>query len=274
MTTTAHHADLAAAQLKAAYPSYKPRIGIVLGSGLGDFVEHLDKSIAIPYTDLPGFPHGSVHGHANKLVLGSISGIDVVCLQGRAHSYEGENHHTVKTYVRTLQRLGCQTFLATNAVGSLNKDVGPGELMLINDHINIQPSNPLVGPNDDDFGPRFLPVDNAYDVTLRQQFLATAKELSISLHEGVYVSVLGPNYETAAEIRAFRLLGGDVVGMSTVPEVLVAHHCGMKVAVLSTITNFATGLATSSHDHNEVVKTARNAASKLSQLIKHWLIKH
>ncbi len=271
MQTETAHPDQVAAQLKTSYPGYQPQIAVVLGSGLGGFVDHLEDRVVIPYADLPGFPISSVHGHAGKLVLGRTSGKDVICLQGRAHPYEGENHAAVKMYVRTLQRLGCNYFIATNAVGSLNKDVQPGELMLINDHINFQSSNPLVGPNDDDFGPRFLPVDQAYNVKLREQFLSTASELNIHLHEGVYFAVLGPSYETAAEIRAFRLLGADVVGMSTVPEVLIAHHCGMKVAVISTITNFATGLNTTDHDHNDVVKVAARGGEKLNQLLCRWI---
>lgn len=271
MQTEIAHPDQVAAQLKTAYPGYQPQIAVVLGSGLGGFVDHLEDRVVIPYADLPGFPISSVHGHAGKLVLGRTSGKDVICLQGRAHPYEGENHAAVKMYVRTLQRLGCKYFIATNAVGSLNKDAQPGELMLINDHINFQSSNPLVGPNDDDFGPRFLPVDQAYNIKLREQFLKTASELNIQLHQGVYFAVLGPNYETAAEIRAFRLLGADVVGMSTVPEVLIAHHCGMKVAVISTITNFATGLNTTDHDHQDVVKVAARGGEKLNQLLCRWI---
>lgn len=272
MPTSIHSADQAAAQLKAAYPQYQPRVGIVLGSGLGSFVDELDNKVNIPYQDIPGFPISSVHGHAGQLVFGTIHGVDIVCLQGRAHAYEGPNHTAVKNYVRTLQRLGCEYFIATNAVGSLNKEIGPGNLMLINDHINLQGSNPLVGPNDEEFGPRFLPVDDAYHPELRAQFLSAAQQLDITLPQGVYLAVLGPNYETAAEIRAFRLMGADVVGMSTVPEVLVAHHCGMKVAVISTITNFATGLNSDTHDHNAVVHVAMQAGADLNRLVNQWII--
>ena len=268
-TSSAH---LAAAKIKERLPSFKPTIGIVLGSGLGSFAEQLDDALVISYDDLPGFPKLTVHGHGGNLVLGYLGGIGVVCLQGRAHSYEGANYDTVKTYVRTLRLLGCEYFLATNASGSLREDVGPGELMLITDHINMQPGNPLVGPNDDEFGPRFLPVDNAYNKELRDQLLSIAHQENISLNQGVYLAVLGPNYETAAEIRAFRILGADAVGMSTVPEVLIAHHCGMKVAVIATITNYATGLAQTSHDHNAVVLMASQAAEKLNLLVKRFVM--
>lgn len=252
-------------------PDFKPAIGIVLGSGLGSFAEQLEDSITINYDELPGFPKISVKGHSGNLVLGYLSGVGVACLQGRAHSYEGNNNEVVKTYVRTLRLLGCDYFLATNASGSLVDGVGPGELMLITDHINLQPCNPLSGPNDDEFGPRFFPLDNAYDSDMRDKLLQIAKDEDINLNQGVYIAVLGPNYETAAEIRAFRVMGADTVGMSTVPEVLVATHCGMKVAVIATITNYATGLAACSHSHDSVVQMASQAAIRLNQLIKRFV---
>ncbi|MDP3705309.1 MAG: purine-nucleoside phosphorylase [Legionellaceae bacterium] len=264
-------AHLACAQIKERFPQFKPRIGVVLGSGLGSFAEQLDDPITISYSDLPGFPNGSVHGHAGKLVLGYSSGVGVICLQGRAHAYEGNNHEVVKTYVRTLKLLGCDYFLATNATGSIRDDLNPGELVLITDHINLQPGNPLAGPNDDTFGPRFLPLDNAYDKETRHALLKVANANDITLHQGTYLAVLGPNYETAAEIRAFRLLGADVVGMSTVPEVLVANHCGMKVAVISIISNYGTGLSTTSHSHEAVVQMASRASEKLNQLLKRFI---
>lgn len=266
--TSAHQA---AEEIKKRLPDFSPKIGIVLGSGLGSFAKQLDDATYISYDVLPGFPELTVHGHGGNLVAGQLSGIDVVCLQGRAHSYEGDSFEQIKTYVRTLKQLGCEYFLATNASGSLREDVGPGELMLITDHINMQPGNPLVGPNDDDFGPRFVPLDNAYDKALRDKLLHLAHEEAISLHQGVYLSVLGPNYETAAEIRAFRILGADAVGMSTVPEVLVANHCGLKVGVIATITNYATGLACESHSHEAVVLMASKAAEKLNRLIKRFI---
>ena len=265
------HAHQSAAYIKQCLPDFKPRIGIILGSGLGGFAEQLDNAVSIDYEQLPGFPVPTVQGHGGKLALGYLAGVGVVCLQGRAHGYEGENSEAVKTYVRTLKLLGCDYFLATNASGSLREDVPPGELMLITDHINMQPGNPLVGRNDDEFGPRFMPLDNAYDHTLRDILLNVALKENISLHQGVYIAVLGPNYETAAEIRAFRMWGADAVGMSTVPEVLVANHCGMKVAVIATITNFATGLDSTSHSHDSVVLTASRAVEKLNRLIKQFV---
>ena len=263
--------QLACEKIKKLLPEFKPTIGIVLGSGLGSFADELEDSVTISYDDLPGFPKVTVHGHSGNLVLGYLSGIGVVCLQGRAHAYEGDNFEIVRNYIRTLKLLGCDYFLATNASGSLREDVGPGELMLITDHINMQPGNPLVGPNDQEFGPRFLPLDNAYDIGMRKKLLNIAHKENINLNQGVYLAVLGPNYETAAEIRAFRILGADAVGMSTVPEVLVANHCGMKVAVISIISNFATGLSHSSHSHESVVSTANQAAEKLNILLKEFI---
>jgi xanthosine phosphorylase len=195
----------------------------------------------------------------------------MVCLKGRVHLYEGISPAFIKTYVRTLKCLGCDYFIATNASGSLKEDMPPGELMLICDHINFQGTNPLVGPNDDEFGPRFLPLDKAYDAEIAAHLIKAAKTCQIKLNQGVYLAVLGPTYETAAEIKAFKILGADAVGMSTVPEVLVAHHAGMKVGAIATITNFATGLTSVSHDHNEVVKVAHVASTHLTQILQQFL---
>ncbi len=253
-------------------PDFKPKIGVILGSGLGSFAEQLESCVKISYADLPNFPNCGVHGHAGALSLGYLGGIGVVCMQGRAHSYEGDQTETVKTYVRTFKLLGCEQLLIINAAGSLRENVAPGELVLITDHINMQPSNPLIGKNDDEFGPRFLPLDKAYNLSMRQKLLNIAVKNDIELHQGVYLATIGPNYETAAEIRAFKLLGADVVGMSTVPEVLVANHCGLQVAVISTITNFATGLTEISHNHEEVVKTASQAADKLNLILREFIL--
>jgi xanthosine phosphorylase len=272
MTIITSNVHLAADYIKKLLPSFTATVGVVLGSGLGKFAEELENAVSIPYENLPGFPKMTVQGHDGKLILGYWKGIAVVCLQGRSHTYEGlENYEIVKTYVRTLKLLGCEYFIATNASGSLREEVGPGELMLVTDHINLQASNPLVGPNDEEFGPRFYPLDNAYDLNMRNDLLAIAKENSINLHQGVYISVLGPHYETAAEIRAFKLLGADAVGMSTVPEVLVANHCGMKVAVIAIITNYATGLTSTSHSHEAVVNMAASASEKLNVLIQQYI---
>lgn len=265
------HAHAAFEAIRKIDKNASAEIGIVLGSGLGGFADVIENPRIIPYTALPGFPKPTVAGHEGKLILGEISGKKIACLQGRTHAYEGQSGDAVKTYVRTLRLLGAHTFIATNAAGSLNVEMEPGTLMLVSDHINLQPSNPLVGENDDDFGPRFYPLDKAYDLSLREKFLALAKKEGIPLHEGVYISVIGPHYETAAEIRAFKIMGADAVGMSTVPEVLTATHCGMKVAVLSVMTNYATGIAKTSHSHEAVLETAREASRNLIHLMKEFI---
>lgn len=268
-------AHLAADYIQKAQPHFKPTVAVILGSGLGQFADELENSVTIDYADIPGFPQLTVHGHVGQIMLGYCGNVGVICLQGRAHTYETlENYEVVKTYIRTMKLLGCTHFIATNASGSLREDVGPGELMLIEDHINFQPSNPLIGPNDDEFGPRFFPLDNAYDKDMREKLTQIAARNAIKLAQGVYISVLGPNYETAAEIRAFKTLGADAVGMSTVPEVLVANHCGLKVAVIATITNYATGLANTSHNHEAVVEMAKTAAEKLNLLIKLYIMEN
>lgn len=251
--------------------SFKPRVGIVLGSGLSELADNLTESITIPYETLPGFPRIHVKGHRGNLILGYLAGTPVACLQGRSHFYEQTSYQAVLTYVRTLKLLGCEYFLATNASGSLNEEMTPGSLMLVNDHINFQPGNPLAGINDDAFGPRFPSLDKAYSQTMAENLKASAQKLNIPLYEGIYISVLGPSYETAAEIRMFKSFGADAVGMSTVPEVIVANHCGLKVAVIASITNFATGLKGSVHSHDKVVEMAQYSAKNLQKLVKDFI---
>jgi len=260
-----------AAEVIAKYaPHAKPKIGFVLGSGLSSLADDIVDPISISYDELPGFPEIKVKGHSGELIIGKLNGTEVVCLKGRAHPYEGHGHEATKTYIRTLKLLGCEIYFAGNASGSFKQENKPGSLIMINDHINFQPTNPLVGPNDDDFGTRFPPMDNAYDPELRNQLKACANELDIELNEGTYISVIGPCYETPAEIRMYRTLGAEVIGMSTVPEVLVARHCGLKVAVIATITNYVTDMAGESHNHDNVVKVANEAALKLRKLVAQF----
>lgn len=271
MTTKLSRPDELAARIRERVPHIHPRVGIVLGSGLGGFADHLENATRISYADLPGFPPATVDGHKGVMVIGELFGVGVVCLQGRMHLYEGASHEIVKTYVRTLKRLGCEYFFAISASGSLCENIGPGQLMLIKDHINLQGTNPLIGPNDDEFGSRFFPLDDAYDRETRETLTYLAEDIGLFLPEGVYAAVTGPNYETVAEIKALRMLGADAVGMSTVPEVLVAIHCGMKVAVIAMITNFATGLASISHSHKAVVETATQSSDKVCILLKQFI---
>ncbi len=210
----------------------------------------------------------SVPGHPGQMILGYLNKIPIVCCQGRVHPYEGMQGKDFKIFIRTLKSLGCQTLIMTNAVGSLHKNVELGQLVLISDHINFHPMNPLAGPNDEEFGPRFFAMDEAYDQNIRHILQETAKKLSIPLTEGIYISILGPNFETPAEIRAFRLLGADVVGMSTVPEVIVARHCNLKVAVISVVTNLAAGLNDEPITHEGTVHFAAKASDNLGQLLE------
>lgn len=247
---------------------FQPKLGIILGSGLANIADKITDSISIPYTQLPGFPVSSVIGHHGKMILGYLNKTSVVCCQGRVHLYEGMQGKDFKTFIRTLKCLGCHTLIMTNAVGSLNKNVKAGQLVLISDHINLHPMNPLSGPNDEEFGPRFFAMDDAYDPGIRHILQQTAKKLSIPLIEGVYISVLGPNFETPAEISAFRQLGADVVGMSTIPEVIVAKHCGLKVTVISVVTNLAAGLSDEPITHEGTVHFSAKASDNLGQLLE------
>ena len=218
-----------AAQVLTERAGAAPRVGVVLGSGLGKVADAVENATAIPYSDLPGFPQPGVEGHAGRAVAGSIGGVPVVALQGRAHLYEGVDVDELRTPVRALKAAGAEILVLTNAAGSMRADLGPGSLMLIEDHINLTGANLLAGPNDDELGPRFPSLRDAYDPALRDELKAAARELGIGLAEGVYLAVRGPSFETPAEIRAFRTLGADAVGMSTVPEAIVARHMGLEV---------------------------------------------
>lgn len=246
---------------------FRPTLGIILGSGSADIAKQIEPIEVINYCDLPGFFECSVEGHQAQMVLGFFQGCPVVCLKGRAHYYEGYENETVQTLIRTLKLIGCETLFLTNAAASLKPEVSPGSLVLISDHINFQFKNPLVGKNDDRLGPRFPDLSNAYDLELRKIALNAAKKLGIQLAEGIYMGVLGPCYETPAEIRAFRTLGADLVGMSTVPEVIIARHCGLKVMGISIVTNLGSGLSSEILDHEEVLAIGQGAASKLALLL-------
>ena len=264
-------ARMAAAVIAARAPEFTPRIGIVLGSGLGGLADSVEHPIAIDYGDLPGFPRPGVEGHVGRLVLGSLGGARVACLQGRAHLYEGHAPAALAAPIRALRRAGCEILLLTNAAGSLNPGIGPGSLMMLSDHINWTAANPLAGPNDDRIGPRFPDMSAAYDPDLRRRLAAAAEGLGITLHEGVYLACLGPNFETPAEIRAFRMLGADAVGMSTVPECLVANHCGMRVAAISIMTNLAAGLTEAPIRHEETLAVSAKAAITVERLLVAFL---
>lgn len=258
-------------RVKALAPGAAPRIGVILGSGLGAVADQVEKPVHIRYADLPSFPQSSVAGHAGKMVLGGLGGASVVVMQGRVHLYEGMRHDDIKVFVRTLKRLGCDAVLITNAAGSLRREMGPGSLMAVTDHISFIPGNPLIGPNDDAYGPRFPALEDAYDPALRALLQRAAKRLNVNLAEGVYAGCLGPSFETPAEIRAYAKLGADAVGMSTVPETIVARHCGLRVAAVSVITNLAAGMSDEKLSHEQTLNTAGRAAETLSKLVMGFL---
>jgi len=257
----------AADVIRARKPGFAPRVAMILGSGLGVLAEQMSDAVSISYADLPGFPISTVHGHAGELILGTLAGVPVVCMKGRGHLYEGYGAHVMTSAVRTFKLLGCEMLLVTNAAGSLRAEVDAGSVVVLTDHINLLPGSPMAGPNDDRFGPRFFSMANAYDAELRNLVKETAAAKSITLHEGVYLAAPGPNFETAAEIRAFRTLGADVVGMSVVPEVISARHCGLKVVGVSAITNLAEGLTPFPLSHEQTLKYAAVAAKDLVALI-------
>jgi xanthosine phosphorylase len=248
-----------------------PRIGIVLGSGLGAVAEEVEDARVLGYDALPGFPRTSVEGHAGRLALGQIRGVPVAVLQGRAHLYEGTDLERLRTPVRALCAAGAEILVLTNAAGSLRPEVGPGRLMLIADHINLTGTNVLVGPNADELGPRFPSLRDAYDPTLRAEMQATAQDLGLELAEGVFLAVSGPSFETPAEIRAFRTLGADAVGMSTVHETIVARHCGLRVVAVSAISNLAEGLSERPLSHDQTLADAAGAAGRLAPLLVRFV---
>lgn len=263
--------------IEARRPGFAPRVALLLGSGLGRIAERIEDPTRIAYADLPGFPVPTVAGHSGALVLGRLAGVEVLCLNGRVHAYEGgDGAARLKVLVRTVKQLGVEALVLTNAAGSLRAEVGPGSLVLIRDHINMLGFNPLQGPNDEAWGPRFFSMRDAYDPDLAARFRRAAAATGIALPEGVYLAYPGPNFETPAEIRAFRTLGADLVGMSTVPEVLVACHCGLAVAALSAVTNLAEGMSGDTPSHAETLSQGARIGLSLETLILAFLesLKH
>lgn len=260
-----------AAALQRAVPGWQPRVGLILGSGLNPVADSIERVLVLPYGEIPGYPRPSVEGHAGRLVLGRLGGVPVACLQGRVHLFEGAGAEEMRTLVRSLKLLGCTTLVLTNASGTLRPDViRVGELMAIADHINLMGFNPLIGPNDDSFGPRFPAMDGAYDPELKALLHQAATASGVTLHEGVYVAVSGPTFETPAEIRAFQRLGADVVGMSTVPEVILARHCGMRVAAISAAVSPAAGLGPSI-THEQTLEIGAQCSAQLARLLPAFL---
>lgn len=249
----------------------RPRAAVVLGSGLGAFAEELSGQIEIPYSEIPHWPQSTAVGHAGKLVCGSLEGVEVAVMSGRAHLYEGYTPAQVTFGVRVLGKLGVRTMVFTNAAGGINPGYGRGGLVLISDHINLQGVNPLVGPNDDSLGPRFPDMSEAYPAELRRIAKEVAGELGIAVREGVYAGLLGPSYETPAEIRYLRAIGAELVGMSTVLEVIAANHMGLRVVAVSTVTNMAAGMLPHKITHAEVLETGEMVRGTLARFLKALL---
>lgn len=245
-----------------------PTVGVVLGSGLGGFAEAVEDAVEIPYADIPGWPAATAIGHAGTLVLGAFGGAPVAVLRGRAHLYEGYPPAKVVFGVRVLGLLGVRTLVLTNACGAIDTSLEPGQLVAVSDHLNMQGQSPLVGPNDDELGPRFPDMSDAYDPALRAAARAAAARLGFELPERVYAAWLGPAFETPAEIRMLRTLGADLVGMSTVPEVLAARHMGIRCLALSCVTNMAAGVLPEPIDHERVLEVGARAADRLVALLR------
>ena len=245
---------------------FKPEIGIVLGSGLGDLADTYCE-FAIPYDKIPGFEKSTVEGHKGQLVFAQINKRNVVMMQGRNHFYEGHSMQDVTYPIKVMKKLGVKTVIITNAAGAINKSFRPGDLMVITDHINLMGTNPLIGPNDPDLGVRFPDMSEVYNKNLIKIVDAAGRLLKIDLKHGVYVATTGPSYETPAEIKMARFMGGDAAGMSTVPEAIVANYCGMKVIGISCISNFATGISSKKLSHEEVIETTEKVKAKFKELV-------
>jgi purine-nucleoside phosphorylase len=258
----------AAARFLQRKTKLRPKIALVLGSGLGAFADEFADATRIPYARIPHFPRSTAVGHAGQLVIGKVEGVEVAGMQGRVHLYEGYSAQEVTFPIRVFARLGVKAVILTNAAGGIKKEFTQGRLVVISDHINLQGANPLSGPNADKFGPRFPDMTNAYDKRFREVTLAAGRRLGIDLGEGVYAALAGPSYETPAEIRYLRSIGADLVGMSTVPEVIAARHSGMRALGISCVTNAAAGVLDQPLDHKEVLETAERVKSEFIGLLR------
>ena len=249
----------------------KPDIGVILGSGLTNFFDEKEILNIISYEELEDFPKPTVKGHAGKLVLGSVNKMKVVCMYGRSHIYEGHNPQSLTKPIRVLKDIGCKLLIITNAAGSLDENMPAGSIMSITDHINWSGFNPLIGKNDDDYGPRFHDMSDGYNSYYRDQLIKIAKKIDQKIFQGVYCMYSGPNFETPAEINALRVIGGNAVGMSTVPEVLVANHCSLPVIGISVITNLAAGMNKTKLSHQETLENASLAENNVLNLVKQFI---
>jgi len=258
----------AAAKFIQKKTKLRPKIALVLGSGLGGFADEFANAVKIPYAKIPHFPLSTAIGHAGQLVIGTVEGVDVVGMQGRVHLYEGYSARDVAFPMRVFARMGVKAAVLTNAAGGIKKEFTQGRLVVISDHINLQGVSPLIGPNDEHFGPRFPDMSRAYEKKFRELTLAEGRRLGIDLGEGVYAALAGPSYETPAEIRYLRSIGADLVGMSTVPEVIAARHSGIRVLGISCVTNAAAGVLDQPLDHKEVLETAERVKAQFIGLLR------
>lgn len=263
--------DKIATQIKDRLDGRCPEIALILGSGLGAIADSLTDEIIISYNELQGFPQSTVSGHAGRLIVGKLEGREILCMQGRVHLYEGHSPREIDNIIKAFKKIGVKTLIVTNAAGSLDVNMPAGSVMLINDHINFSGQNPLIGKNDDSLGVRFPDMSDAYNSEFRNRVEEIAKRENVRLFEGTYLMVMGPNFETAAEIRAFQVLGANAVGMSTVPEVISAIHSGMRVLGLSAITNLGTGLQKQSQSHDETLAQGNKTAENITKLIKGFI---
>ena len=251
----------------ATQTALKPTVAVVLGSGLGGFASQLDDALTIPFSEIPHFVQSTAIGHAGRLVIGTVDGVPVAVMQGRFHSYEGYTSEEVTFPIRAFKRWGIRTLIVTNAAGGVRESYEQGQLVLISDHINLTGRNPVVGPNEDRFGLRFFDMSEAYSIELRRLAQAAALEEDFVLDEGIYMGLLGPSFETPAEIRAFRTLGADLVGMSTVQETIVARHMGIEVLGISCVTNMAAGMQAEPLDQYEVLEVGKRIEATLARLL-------
>ena len=251
----------------------KPRVALVLGSGLGGFAEEFKEAVAIPYREIPGFVSSTAQGHAGRLVIGKVDDVPVLAMQGRVHYYEGYSLEEVTFPVRAFKLLGINTLILTNAAGGVNVELTQGALMVISDHMNLLGANPLRGVNDERFGPRFPDMSEVYSRELQELVIEESRALEITVRRGIYAALAGPSYETPAEIHMVRAFGADAVGMSTVPEAIVARHMGMKVLGISCITNMAAGITENPIDHGEVMETGERVRATFTQLLRRVIAK-
>jgi purine-nucleoside phosphorylase len=257
-----------AAQFILSQSPHRPKIALVLGSGLGAFADDLTDAVRIPYFEIPSFPRSTAVGHAGQLVIGKTAGVAVAAMQGRTHLYEGYSAKEVSFPIRVFARMGIKAVILTNAAGGINLKYGQGALVVLRDHINLQGQNPLAGPNDDRFGPRFPDMSQAYSATYRELATSETSKLGMTLHDGVYAALLGPSYETPAEIRYLRTIGADLVGMSTVAEVIAARHMGLNVLAISCVTNMAAGILDQPINHEEVLETGKRVQKQFEALLR------